>query len=375
VHSIGVQYGASWFGPDATALDIPLTIIVLRGPYWENTTVRNLPDSGTLTAACVVYDYTAAGDVVGAHDIVGDVGARIRLLDIYSVVGDNSLTDYWLGIRSANKRGATGISNFVNIWECEDGTNDTDATDTVDTNASGGNNVTVSESSRDWDKSTNGGVFYRCLDLRLDNVTANPGDNFGNYLWLLLAKTTATWEVKLRFSYSDRGYNYIETPIIEISETTPFTFFEMGTMPIGLRDVHSITSTDIAKSFDDSFTIGIFARRTNGSADLLLDCLIPLPIDEGFAKLESNTGNLDESVWIGRSPEGIMKGVFDISTSSEFNAVYYVTGDNNFHLPPGDGRIYCVFWSPNGDINNSIIFNDADNGKYYERWLSLRGSE
>lgn len=65
VYSITVQYKTSWFGPQATAEDIPLVMTVVRGPYWENTTVRNLPDATPAAAACVVYDYTAAGDVVG----------------------------------------------------------------------------------------------------------------------------------------------------------------------------------------------------------------------------------------------------------------------------------------------------------------------
>ena len=188
VYSIDIQYKPRWFGAGADTTNIPLVLSVVRGPYWESTTVRNLPDAAPAAAASVAYDYTAAGTSVSAHDFSGDVGARIRLLEIYSMVGDNSLTDYWMGIRSANKHGATGITNFVPIWECEDGTNDTDATDTVNAAfASAGNDVVVSESARDWDKATNGGVFYRCLALRLDDITANPDDNFGNYLWLLRA--------------------------------------------------------------------------------------------------------------------------------------------------------------------------------------------
>ena len=32
VYSIGVQFKTSWFGPQATALDIPLVLTVVRGP-------------------------------------------------------------------------------------------------------------------------------------------------------------------------------------------------------------------------------------------------------------------------------------------------------------------------------------------------------
>ena len=48
----------------------------------------------------------------------------------------------------------------------------------------------------------------------------------------------------------------------------------------------------------------------------------------------------------------------------------------NFVLPLGDGRIYCVYETAGAsDIADVIIFNQADVGRYYERWLSLRGSE
>ncbi|MHC4334123.1 MAG: hypothetical protein ACYSUV_10290, partial [Planctomycetota bacterium] len=83
VHSISVQYKSSWFGTEATVEDMPLVITIVRGPYWESITVRNLPDYAPSAAACVVYDYTAAGAAVSAHDIVGDAGARLRFFDIY----------------------------------------------------------------------------------------------------------------------------------------------------------------------------------------------------------------------------------------------------------------------------------------------------
>jgi hypothetical protein len=373
VHSIGIQYGASWFGPEATALDIPLTIIVLRGPYWENTTVRNLPDAAPSAAACVVYNYTAAGDVVAAHDIVGDVGARVRLFDLYDSASDN-LKTFWMGIRSANKHGANGITNFVNIWELEDGTNSTDVSDTVDATASGGNRITVTESAVDWDD----GSFHSVLYILLSNVSANPEDNFGRFLWLLRGKmsSASTWEIKLRFTFPGAGSNpafFIDGPIVEFSSTSWFNK-EMAVMPISLRNIHVITNADFSKDNEGNYRIDIYARRTSGSGDLHLDCLIPIPVDEGSCKLVSQESIAADHLIFGESPEGILDGiVYSGSNITQFVEVESLT---DFYLPPGDGRIYCVYEGISAsNITDVVIFNNADSGRYYERWLSLRGSE
>ena len=370
VYRIGVQYKSSWFGPQATALDMPLVLTVVRGPYWESTSVRNLPDGAPSAAACVVYDYTAAGDAVGAHNIVGDVGARIRFFELLN--NNLNFVDYWLGIRSAGKHGATGISNFEPIWECEDGGNFTDATDTVDATASGADRVTVSESGVDWDD----GSFHNVLQINLDSVPfGNPEDLFGNYLWLLRSlAVSGTWEVRLNFRMGNYTTPVLYTDPVEVNTAT-WHFYEMGIMPISLYSFQVIIDSDFDKSNIDEYLVRIQARRTSGSGDLYLDCLVPVPIDEGFCKLsfESYSGTFTEM--LGQSPHGVSQLVRRTS-ASETAMPGSIDNISNFILPPGDGRIYCVYQAISGpSIADTIVFNDGDTGKYYERWLSLRGNE
>ncbi len=373
VHSITVQYKTSWFGALATALDIPLVITVVRGPYWESTTVRNLPDAAPSAAASVVYDYTASGDSVTAHNVVGDVGARIRFFLLFN---QHNLHRYWLGIRSANKHGADGITNFEPIWELEDGNNATDATDTVDATASGGNRVTVSESGIDWDD----GDFHRCLEIYLGQVTANGDDNFGDFLWLLRTKVASgTWEVRLGFSMGllmAPSGNDLKTDIIETSDTD-WGYYEMAVMPISLRNIHAIVESDYTKAGDGLFRVDVYARRTSGSGDLHLDCLCPIPVDEGFLKIKGTEDSTVEQVLFGHSPEGY-KSILTRTAGLSLIQFSAIEGIYDFRLPPGDGRIICVYSQKKDgadDITDTLIFNDGDLGKYYESWLSLRGSE
>jgi hypothetical protein len=371
VRSIEIQYKPQWFGAGESTLNIPLALVIEREPYWENPTATTLPDVAPSAAACVVYDYTSGA----GQDVVGDVGARLRYFEILTDA-TKSVNTFWMGVRSANKHGSTGITNFVNIWECEDGQNKTDASDTVDSSASGGDRVTVSESGVDWDD----GEFHPCMNLRLQNVTANYGDQFGNFLWLLRSKVTAgTWDVRLGFTL---GLTLPDTSppldihkeIVEVSTSANWMMHEMGTMPISLRNIQAITISDRSVSAEQYYLVTIWARRTSGAGDLHLDCLIPIPIDEGFVKLQGLWQFFGETVMFGHAPHGA-KGALG-TTSGIYSEPYELKSLENFVLPPGDGRIYCVYsYSTYHQLTATITFNDSNDGKYYERWLSLRGSE
>ena len=376
VYGISIQYKSSWFGPEATAEDVPLVLSVVRGPYWENTTVRNLPDGAPAAGACVVYNYTAAGDAVSAHDIVGDVGARIRFFDLYDV--DNDTDRFWMGIRSAGKHGADGITNFANIWECEAGTNnaaEAGVTDEVDATASGGNMVEVTENELEWDA-----TWQQVLEIDIGAITSDEEDQRGNFLWLLRAKVdSGTWEVRLSVTsgvdaFGAAGYVSRRMDIVEVTDTD-WRYYEMGIAPMSERNIHAIINSDYPTSSEANFKVFIYARRTGAaSGDLNVDCVIPMPVDEGFMKFDGVI-NFDHN-YIGQSPEGTYNiigvsagGILGVVTSGPESV-------ENFVLPPGDGRIYCVYEGQGAsDITDVIIFNQADVGRYYERWLSLRGSE
>jgi hypothetical protein len=371
VYSISIQFKSSWFGSEATSLDIPLVLSVVRSPYWERPTAKSLPDGAPSAAACVVYDYTAAGDAIVAHDIVGDVGARLRFFDLKTTGGGDFQSRFWIGFRSAGKHGATGISNFVNTWEWEDGVNnasESGITDQADGTASGGNRVQLVETDLDWDTDT----FLKVAYITLGTVTANEKDNLGTFLWLLRAYVVSgTWEVRLLFGINST--TAIKSSIIELTNTD-WGYTEMGIESIPIRNIHNIISSDIAFSAEDTWRVSIWARRTSGSGNLNIDCLIPIPIDEGFCKLDLGS-LLPTYLSLGQSPEGAFSLIQRTGTPTVLDIIPPKSIEN-FVLPPGDGRIYCTY-DKNGvsDILDAITFNDTDIGRYYERWLSLRGSK
>ena len=124
-------------------------------------------------------------------------------------------------------------------------------------------------------------------------------------------------------------------------------------------------STDISLA---NFAIQIWARRTANAGDLYIDCWAPLPVDEGFVKLSSAFGAIGNT-YFGESPTNIT----DATLIGHPMEVHY----DHFRLPVGDGRIYYISTSSasTDTLAENTLLNAADAGKYYERWLSLRGTE
>jgi hypothetical protein len=364
VRSIEIQYKPQWFGAGESTLNIPLALVIEREPYWENPTATSLPDVAPSAAACVVYDYTSGA----GQDVVGDAGGRIRLFGIKHTTG---LDRYWMGIRSANKHGSTGLSNFINIWECEDGTPGTDVTETADGSASGGTKDRVTESARNWDS----GIFFDVCRILLTDVTANEEDQLGDFLWLLRAKVVSgTWEIRLSFAASTSSAELF-SEIVEVSNTN-WEYYDLAIHPIPVRNLHAILDTDFPTT-GETLAVRVYARRTSGSGDLDVDAVIPIPIDEGFIKMQGDTSvGGTEQLYFGHSPEGIKDTMTRIVNSP--GQRFAIRGIHNFILPPGDGRIYCVYSQKEGAadvLTDTIVFNDGDVGRYYERWYSLRGGE
>ncbi|MHC4196152.1 MAG: hypothetical protein ACYSQZ_09520 [Planctomycetota bacterium] len=375
VRSIEIQYKPQWFGAGESTLNIPLALVIEREPYWERTAVRSLPQYQQSSGqAIITYDYTAAGSGVSAHDIVGDIGARIRF---WKMEASASIEYFWMGIRSANKH--PSLANFVPVWSLKDGTLGTDVSTTADTSAHSGTRITVTESAVNWDD----GNWHDVVHINLDDVTANEDDQLGKFLWLLRGRVSSagstTWQVRLKWHYGTGLGGDPTNPnvsnIVEITHNSDYQIDELGVNPIGHRDIHAIIATDLAYTEEDLFSASIEAKRITGSADLWLDCLLPVPADEGFCYIDSSAVSGYDTMF-GFSPEG-SASVITFSTS-------IITSDVidpiNFRLPPGDGRIYMVIagWG-SGDVKindlEGLQINNTDDGKYYECWLSLRGSE
>jgi hypothetical protein len=383
VRSIQVQYGASWYGDEATVLDVPLTITVTREPYWESTTARDLPASAALSGAAVVYDYTASGASVGAHDIVGDdVGARIEILSVLGVTTDDNVNKAWMGIRSDAKADTT---HFNPIWECEDGVlaaavATADIITEVNTASPGGGSRAYVVGTPTADNTWEQYLEIRIADLSLGSPSYS--DSFiGTFLWLLRSKvaTSSTYEVRLRHGVSGM-YTYVNSRIAEVDHTS-WNYTEMSVVSIPPWDIHGLTAwNDVGGANENKLLylcdVSVWAKRTSGTADIYFDCLCPIPVDEGFLHFGRATDASDTYyVSFFDSPQHT-QSMLVIDTSNDYARSTPSFNSRNFVLPPGNGRLYCVYsGSDDSDITDEFIFNSADNGKYYERWLSLRGSE
>jgi hypothetical protein len=360
------------------------TLLIERHPYWERTSsALALPNTTPSAAASVAYDYTSGGD------IVGDVPARINALAIRGATGGRVLQRLWMGIRSATLHGAAGVTNFTAVWECEAGTNIADASisddgggtepNTASPGSGSGDYVDVDPEAGgavlDWDAGTLLAVFV--LDLSdVGYATTEFDDAAGRFLWLLRCKVTAgTWEVQMRVS-GFRDNNFSTGDPIEVSGTD-WDYKEMGVFTFPQRNLKAIDSTHLAIDLGDN-RVWIFARRTSGVGDLRLDCLCPVPIDEGFLKVEDANATTNYDCWFGQGPGEQMQVISVLDAATDVFSDICPFEAENFRLPPGDGRIICVYAESSLSVfTDQIEFADTTVGTsaYTPRWAFLRGSE
>lgn len=325
-------------------------------------------DGTRKAGASMIYDYTAAGSSVAAHDIVGDVGARIEEFQLKMSAGTNGFYDAWMGIRTAGKHGT--LANFAHIWECENGANTARSSDAVDALCSGGNTVEGTPSAGDtWEE-------YFMITLANAGVAAgDEDDNFGNFLWLLRTKVDAgcTFEVQLRFGYSSfADAEFVRGPIVEVTSTS-YKYFALGLQSIPLIDRQTFAHVSAAEQ--STFAIQVFARRTAGSDKIYFDCLCPLPIDEGFLMFDSAGGaTVADYIRFSEAPNGKVGMTTSIAAATNYIHQLPVY-EQRFRLPPGDGRMYIVAQASASTLTDIMTLNSSDVGKYYERWAALRGAE
>lgn len=367
----------AWGSPQMDATGFPaqhkakLRLSIERGP-WEPPVKRDLPETASeMTGAAIVYDYTANG---AGHNIVGDIPARISVLDIATATDCATVGRLWMGFRSYTKHGDPG--DFVEVWECEvDGAAlGTDAARAEDATASN----TTTESPTDYTKVTitpGTATWAKRLSIELQDITADETENYGDFLWLLRHKLSAadsTWEVQLRFGHTGMDDDdLVRGPIQELSNTS-WDYAELGRMSIPLASLHAMPTNLYSDAKDQAFCVQIWARRTSGAANLDLDCLCPVPIDEGWLKswgFELTPG-VAAHWYYSEGPDGTVQC---IAWDGDIEAIPCVAY-HNFRLPKDDGRMIIVFAAASSDdIANGIRLGSG--GQYYERWLNLRGAE
>jgi hypothetical protein len=326
-------------------------------------------------------------------DVDGDVPARISPLTIAFDL-NGGVDRVWIGVRSIGD-----VKNFVPIWELEDGTlNASETGIAVDaasdtSGASPGNGygsyVEVVETDLDWDTST----FLEVLKISMSDITTNEQDNYGLMLWLLRAKVTSgTWEVQFQYGASDSTVDRAFSEgkkVVEISGSD-WEIYEMDIQATFLRNLKAISTSIASDQVENDFAIRIMARRTSGTGDLYVDCVCPIPVDEGFLSISDFVASESDLL-----ADVTLKATFSEGPSGETDALmHYETSDpaygflnfgqpewTNFRLPPVDSStevalIVSIAETDKQDITSSFGgYTISTDSKFYERWSALRGSE
>lgn len=357
------------------------TMLIERHPYWEVITAKALANQGIGGAAAVTYSPIPAGP----GPVLGDVAARINALAIRSGTGGATLWRLWMGIRSTTLHGATGVTAFESVWECEHGTNIADASIADDaasepnTASAGGGigafvnvNPEAGGAAIDWDD----GDFHQVHSITMTQAGYTTySDGFGRFLWLLRTKVeSGEWEVRIATGY-DLETN-LATRLDPVSVTNAsWDYKEMGVREIGGRNRQAIEIANMSVASDIT-ELFVFARRISGAGDLMLDCLCPIPIDEGFLKVFDGYMTTTYDCYFGQGPKEDSQVISVGSGPQIAQRVPYEL--ENFRLPPGQVRIICVYARETSSVlTDGIEFGDPGYGasQYTERWTALRGGE
>lgn len=344
------------------------TVLVERHPWWEPLSARAFPLSALTNAAAVVYDYTTG------HNIRGDVEARVNGLTWRSGLG-HTLSKFWMGIRSAVRHGASGVTNFVEVWEIEDASVQNVASVQSDITASpggiAGEYVRLAPTAGDTlNYVTRIGMYVS------DAGYADAQDAYGRFLWLLRALVTSG-EHRVRIGIgSNYGYGDIKYGDPVTITSSSWNYYEMGNFTLPTRDPHALDLDVLGAGADAQACIYIENQRISGTGNLYLDCLCPVPTDEGFLKVWDAETSASVDVVFGQGPKDRAQAL-SYWAGGPLTVILPYTSEH-FRLPPGDGRIIAVYQrETQSDINDRITFGATSNATpaYSERWMSLRGAE
>lgn len=336
-----------------------------RHPYWEKSSLSTADTAASSGNVCSMsYDYTA-----GCGDVPGDVPARSYLTAAKDPVGEAWIPDrIWAGIRSSKYGTCT---NFVKDWECEDGdaTAGTDCSaPTTDATAQPGG---AGNTKREVDFATTPDWAKR-LTIGLEDVTANYADNIGRMLWLFRCKVDSSTEceVQFRFGFKDMAdADFVRGLLVSVTNTD-WDIQEMGECQVAPTILQHKIFAGGAFS-PRKFAIQVWARRTSGSGSLHMDCIYPIPVDEGWLVVKGlgivNTAT-DSLIYL-QTPDD-RDVAWCGSTVGIVNIPEWSSG--SFRYPPGDGRIIAVF----ARATTSDIADDLSmTAKWVPRWANLRGGE
>jgi len=346
---VGGSHGdkAGFYSPPASPgnrlVDYP--IVIDRLPICESNLAYNL-------------DYpnlSSVGGKGGLTIISGDVPARIAQTILYGVSGA-ALVEYWWGFRSA--RFGT-VANFVSPWECELGTVGTDTSATTDATASpggGGNTKLLCTFA------TNSAMASRFTLTPYQISSTNFEQQRGTFNLIARLKVNTGFSTRVRIA-SGLGSTLAYCDDVAVTSTA-WKFYDLGriTLPAGGKTAISAMQNSIIR-FEAQRIAGTLA----GGTGLHMDCLVPIPANEGYAHISGGTGVLN-TLWVdalGRI------GCFDY-TGGNITGLAGTEGTNaqDYTLPIGSGGIVVVAaQQAAGSTLTDLLDFEID---YFHRYRTLR---
>jgi len=333
-----------------------------RMPWWEAVEHTTF---GERSINCLggMCDYTYS-DPPGT--IVGNVPARIALTTVSGASGGGSepLAEFWLGFRT-DRLGDR--ANFVSVWECESGSYsgsphyDTALIDGVGgVDASGGAKLECTFA-------TQAGMEPR-VTVSVDEVTSNYSDQRGRYLILVRARVSDTGTTcRIRLLDGFTSADNWRTQSRHVVSSNDWQLFPMGTVAI------PPSRGRFTSGFLGKFALRIEAERTAGSDNLELDCLVPIPMAEGFLYVDKGVVKYlagdTNPVIVKIYPDGYSDGW---AYTGGYPIKSVIVEPVQYRLPVGDGRLVLAAQrSAEHHLDDYIDLTF----QIYERWRTLRGAQ
>jgi len=330
--------------------------LVLQRGHWEESA---LSSTGTLSGIS-----TLGGDDNYAT-ITGDIPARIDELEYRGEDGGGGpLYEFWTGFRTP--RFGT-VANFVPVWECEDGTNGTDASDDAVSEPNTASPGSGSGAYVEIDFSGDESLVTR-FTVEVEDVTANYGDQGGTFAVLLRTKvgSNTTCRVRLLDGFSSASDWRTQSRVVVDAEN--WFMYALGTVTIPPARINYSISSYLSK-----YALRLQAERVSGSGSLLCDCFVLVPMSEGFVHVTGGATQYvaadDRPSIVKYFPNGDVTGV---ALTGGVPVCSLSVDMQRFGLPVGVGTLYLVAQRSTQQILSDTLTVVID---YGERWLMLRGSE
>jgi len=271
----------------------------------------------------------------------------------------------WFGFKSSRH---ITLANFVSPWELESGSAGTDTTGASDGTASPG----AGTSKMTCSFGTNEAMDTRVTLMGSQISPAHHTDLRGDYEIVLRAKAgagiTAGVRLGIGLPIPIDNPSYKFNPQVSVSGTT-WALYSLGkiTFPAGGKIPPLYDGSDDVTHNTRLVVQAKLSSGTAGANALDMDCLIPIPIDEGHGYFKFPAGSYSQYyASIYTAPNGLMAGTLRGSGVGQDGTLDINVSPVTFSLPVGDSKLVIA---ANGAYGNTV--DAAIN--YIERWRTLRG--